>query len=73
MSMDENNKAFIMKIAKSIGCTIVMVIVSAIVINLLANDQSDAWIMMCMFIIIIFTMFFCTFTILDELRKGREH
>lgn len=54
-----------------------MVLVSMKGIYLLVNlvftnmsvDQSNTWIIICMCIGIIFTIFFCTITILDEINR----
>lgn len=32
-------------------------------------EQSNTWAIICMCIGIIFTVFFCTFTIIDEIKK----
>ena len=66
-----------MKIIKSLIYTFAVVIVSMWCIYSLVNlaftnmtvEQSNTWIIICMCIGIIFTIIFCTFTILDEIKK----
>lgn len=75
--MEENDYIFLIKVVKSVFGTIVMALVSMMGIYSLVNlafknmsvEQSDSWLLVCLGIGIIFTMFFCTFTILDEIKK----
>lgn len=77
--MTENKHGLLVKVVKSLIYTFAMIIVSMWGIYSLVNlaftnmsvQQSNTWIIICMCIGIIFTIFFCTFTILDEIkRKG---
>jgi len=77
--MNDNKNTLLIKIVKSLLYTLFMVLVSMQGIYLLVNlvftnmsvEQSNTWIIICMCIGIIFTIFFCTLTILDEInRKG---
>lgn len=77
--MNDNKNTLLTKIVKSLLYTLFMVLVSMQGIYLLVNlvftnmsvEQSNTWIIICMCIGIIFTIFFCTLTILDEIkRKG---
>ena len=75
--MDENRNTFLLKILKSFLYTFLMVIVSmqgifwlvSLAFNNMSVEQGNTWIIICMCIGIIFTIFFCTFTILDEIKK----
>ncbi len=77
--MNDNENTLLTKVVKSVLYTLFMVLVSMRGIYLLVNlvftnmsvEQSSTWIIICMCIGIIFTIFFCTLTILDEIkRKG---
>lgn len=77
--MNDNKNTLLTKIVKSLLYTLFMVLVSMRGIYLLVNlvftnmsvEQSNTWIIICMCIGIVFTIFFCTLTILDEIkRKG---
>lgn len=75
--MNDNKNTLLTKIVKSLLYTLFMVLVSMRGIYLLVNlvftnmsvEQSNTWIIICMCIGIIFTIFFCTLTILDEIKR----
>lgn len=75
--MNDNKNTLLTKIVKSLLYTLFMVLVSMQGIYLLVNlvftnmsvEQSNTWIIICMCIGIIFTIFFCTLTILDEINR----
>ncbi|MBU3179176.1 hypothetical protein KPL47_23060 [Clostridium estertheticum] len=75
--MDGNKNTFLLKILKSLLYTLLMVIVSmqgifwlvSLAFTNMSVEQGNTWIIICMCIGIIFTIFFCTFTILDEIKK----
>lgn len=75
--MDENKHTFLTKIIMSLIYTFAMIIISMggifSVVNLafgnMSVEQSNTWIIICMCIGIIFTIFFCTFTIIDEMKR----
>jgi len=62
---------FMSKLVRAIGGTVVcLAIVYALVILIGSNfDQSDTWILVCFSIVILFAIFFCTYTVLDEIKK----
>jgi len=62
---------FMSKLIRAIGGTAVcLAIVYALVILIGSNfDQSDTWILVCFSIVILFAIFFCTYTVLDEIKK----
>jgi hypothetical protein len=76
--MSKNKYSFLIKTVKSLGYTFVMVVISMLgifslvgsVFGNMSIEQGNTWIIICMCIGIIFTIFFCTFTILDELKKN---
>lgn len=79
--MNKNRYEFLNKVIKSSIYTFIIVMLSMVGIysfisivftnvNTIA-EQSNTWMIICVCIGIIFTIFFCMFTILDELRKRR--
>ncbi|WP_427337662.1 hypothetical protein [Caloranaerobacter sp. DY30410] len=74
--LDYNNK-FMKRILKSLLYTFIVFIISVwgvfSVIGLIFNNmsvaQSNTWAIISICIGIIFTIFYCTFTILDEIKK----
>ena len=75
--MEQNNSSLLIRVVKALLYTFAMVILSMWGIYSLVNlaftnmsvEKSNTWIIICMCIGIIFTIFFCTFTILDEIKK----
>lgn len=73
----EEYSSFMGKILKSLLYTFAICIFSIwgifMLINLLfgnmSGEQSDTWIIISFCISIIFTIFYCTFTIVEEIRK----
>jgi len=75
--VEEDKNTLTSKIVKSILYTAFMVficmkgifsLVSLIFTNM-SVEQGNTWIIICMCIGVIFTMFFCTSTILEEIKK----
>jgi len=75
--MGENNNSFWIKVGNALLSTLAIFLLSTWGIYSLVGlaytnmfvENSNTWIIICMCIGIIFTMFFCTYTILDELNK----
>lgn len=75
--MSLNDKVPLKKILKAFGCTILITVLSMFVIFPLVGfifgnmsvEASYVWASICMCMGIIFTIFYCTFTILDEIKK----
>jgi hypothetical protein len=75
--LEKNERIFLIKVLKSLVYTFAMVIVSMIGIYGLVNlgftnmsaEQSNTWIIISLCIGIFFAIFFCMFTILDEIKK----
>lgn len=73
------NKKFMKKVLKSALNTLFICMLSiigifsivGIIFNNMSVEQSNVWIVICMCIGIIFTMFFCTYTIIEEIRRGK--
>jgi hypothetical protein len=73
--MDEDS--FVLKIVKSLLCMLAVVIIVvqgifwlvSLAFNNMSVEQSNTWIILCMCMGVIFAIFFCTFTILGELKK----
>jgi ABC-type amino acid transport system permease subunit len=71
------------KILKAFGCTILITVLSMVVIfqvigfifRNMSVEDSYVWAIICMCMGIIFTIFYCSFTILDEIKKlgGNGH
>jgi len=72
--LDYNNK-LMKKILKSLLYTLAIFFFSSWgvygVTSLIFSSMSDTWFIISFAIGIIFTIFFCTFTILDEIKKNR--
>lgn len=72
--MLRNNKKILLRVYKSIAYTAITILIAIIGIQfllfpLLKNDIFS--IVSAMFITIILLIFYCTFTIVDEIRKNR--
>lgn len=77
--MLEDHNTLVKKILKSLLYTFFVFIFSlwgiyALIANVFHNlsvEQSNTWAIISICIGIIFTLFFCTFTILDEIKKNK--
>lgn len=75
----ENNKKFLKKVFKSLLYTFFVFMfsmfgiytIATLVFNNMSARQADIWPIVSICIGIIFTIFFCTFTILDEIKKEK--
>lgn len=75
--LGENNSSFWIRVVKALLGTLVMFFLSTwgimslvgLAFTNLSVEGSNTWVIISICIGIIFTIFFCTFTILDELRK----
>ena len=68
----EGNRVY-KKLGKSIISTVIIFVVFIIglnaVLGTLMPDMTNTWFMLSCFLAIIFTIFYCTYTILDALRQ----
>lgn len=69
----EYNDKFMKKVLKSVLYTFYIFLFTVFIVytffNLIFHDKDDFAIAISLFISIIFTMFFCTLTIIEEIKK----
>lgn len=78
MMLEENNK-FFKKVLKSMLYTFFILLFVVFGVNFIINlifgemtvEQSNTWVILSISIGIIFTIFYCTFTIIEEIRRGK--
>lgn len=78
--MHKKDDSFTKQIVLSLMFTLVIAMLFMFIVPSLLSipfknasvEQSNYWIIACMFMGVIFTLFICTFTILDEINKKGE-
>lgn len=62
------------KLIKTIGATFVCLLIVYVLLNIIGvifknMSISETWILICFSIVILLAIFFCTFTVLDAIKK----
>lgn len=60
------------KLIKTIGATFVCLLIVYVLLNIIGvifKNISEIWILVCFSIVILLAIFFCTFTVLDAIKK----
>ena len=64
---------FMSKLIRAIGgtavCVAIVYALFALIDRNMSIDQSATWILICFSIVILLAIFFCTYTVLDEIKK----
>lgn len=76
-AIEENNKRFMKKILRSTLYTFFIFLFTIFglyfIISLIFGNGGDASLLVSFCIAIIFTIFYCTLTIIEEIKKLNEH